>query len=119
MRLWRSEVREVVLALIWGGLLSAAQKSWTLDAIMDLKTVSDPQIAADGSTVAYVVTGRDERRNAYSSEIWIVAGTGGPARRLASPHFSDGHPRWSADGRALGHGICFDFIPERLNQFAG
>ena len=102
MRLWRSEVWRVVLVLIWSGSLAAAQKSWTLDAIMDLKTVSDPQITADGAQVAYVVTGRDGRRNAYSSEIWMVASTGGPARRLAPPHFSDAHPRWSGDGRALG-----------------
>ncbi|HYM05880.1 MAG TPA: S9 family peptidase [Terriglobales bacterium] len=68
---------------------------------MELKTVSDPQITADGSKVAYVVTGRDAARNAYSSEIWVVAATGGRSERLASAHFSDQHPRWSADGRTL------------------
>ena len=86
MRLWRSEVREVVLAVIWGGLLSAAQKSWTLDAIMDLKTVSDPQITADGSKVAYVVTrkGRDAgmliRRRFGLWRQWEVRGDAWPSR---------------------------------------
>lgn len=69
---------------------------------MEMKTVSDPEITVDGSKVAYVVRGIDARRNVYSSEIWIVAATGGPGRRLASPHDSDAHPRWSADGRMLG-----------------
>src|SRR5256885_16932529 len=79
----------------------AAPKPWTLDAIMDLKTVSDPQITADGSSVAYVVSGRDVGRNAYSSGIWIVPAAGGSAQGLANAHFSDSHPRWSEDGRWL------------------
>ena len=79
----------------------AAPKPWTLDAIMDLKTVSDPQISADGSRVAYVITGRDVHRNAYSSEIWVVPAAGGDGQRLANDHFSDAHPRWSEDGRSL------------------
>lgn len=69
---------------------------------MDLKTVSDPVITADGSKVAYVVRGIDSRRNDYSSEIWIVPATGGPGQRLASSRDSDAHPRWSSDGRMLG-----------------
>ena len=91
----------VALVLIGGVSLAAAQKPWTIEALMDLKTVSDPEITADGSRVAYVVIARDAARNAYSSEIWIVAASGGRSERLASAHFSDHHPRWSADGRTL------------------
>jgi dipeptidyl aminopeptidase/acylaminoacyl peptidase len=80
----------------------AAPKPWTLDAIMDLKSVSDPQITADGARVAYVISRRDTVRNAYSSEIWVVPATGGAAQRIANAHFSDSHPRWSEDGRSLG-----------------
>src|SRR5215467_339145 len=86
---------------IWIASLPAATKPWTLDAILDLKTVSDPEISTGGERVAYVVNARDERRNAYSSAIWIVPSGGGPPQHLASPHFSDTHPRWSSDGRQL------------------
>jgi dipeptidyl aminopeptidase/acylaminoacyl peptidase len=91
----------VVVRFLGSARLPAAAKSWTPDAIMDLKSVSDPEITLDGSKVAYVVRRVDIRRNAYVSEIWIVATTGGPGKPLASPHDSDAHPRWSADGRAL------------------
>ena len=101
MRLSRCGVVLVILPFIGSGWLCAGTKSWTLDAIMNLKTVSDPEITADGSMVAYVARGRDAHRNVYSSEVWVVAATGGPGRRLASHDDSDGHPRWSADGRAL------------------
>jgi dipeptidyl aminopeptidase/acylaminoacyl peptidase len=90
----------MVMPLICG-VPTFAAKPWTLDAIMDLKTVSDPQITADGSRVVYVVAGRDIHRNAYSSEIWIVPATGGVGQRLAGGHFSDAHPRWSPDGASL------------------
>ena len=102
MRLLWCEVSLVALSFLGAGRLLAAVKFWTLDAIMDLKTVSDPVITADGSKVAYVVRGIDSRRNDYSSEIWIVPATGGPGQRLASSRDSDAHPRWSGDGRMLG-----------------
>src|SRR2546425_8892411 len=91
----------MLLPLMCGMPAFAASRPWTLDAIMDLKTVSDPQISADGSKVVYVVTGRDVRRNSYSSEIWVVPATGGVGQRLAGSHFSDAHPRWSGDGGSL------------------
>jgi len=94
--------RFVIAGILIGMPALAAPKPWTLDAIMDLKTVSDPEITADGSSVAYVVSRRDVGRNAYSSEIWIVPAAGGVGRRLANGHFSDSHPRWSEVGRSLG-----------------
>jgi dipeptidyl aminopeptidase/acylaminoacyl peptidase len=101
MRLSRCRVLLVVFACIGYAGLFAETKPWTLDAIMDLKSVSDPEITADGSKVAYVVRGIDAHRNVYSSEMWVVAASGGPGRRLAAPHDSDAHPRWSPDSRTL------------------
>ena len=81
--------------------LCAGTKPWTLDAIMELKTVSDPEITPDGSKVAYVVRTRDAQRNVYVSEIWVVTAEGRNAHRLKTTHDSDTHPRWSPDGRML------------------
>src|SRR5579864_1419667 len=101
MRLLGCRASLMILSFLGSAWLSAAPKSWTLDALLELKTVSDPEITTDGSKVAYVVTGRDAQRNAYSSEIWVVAAAGGRAERLAAAHFSDSHPRWSGDGERL------------------
>src|SRR5687768_1329811 len=78
-----------------------ADKPWTLDAIMALKSVSDPQISPDGSKVAYVVREANFQRKAYDSKIWIVSTSGGVPRPLKSPHFSDSRPRWSTAGDRL------------------
>lgn len=78
-----------------------AEKPWTLDAIMALKSVSDPQISPDGSKVAYVVREANFQRKAYDSKIWIVSISGGTPRSLKSPHVSDSRPRWSRAGDRL------------------
>ena len=101
------EVRIVLLPVIhllacilsWPAL--AGEKPWTLDAIMDLRMVRDPQITADGSKVAFVVASVNSKRNAYDSQIWLVTPTGGAPRPLVSPHFTDSSPRWSSDGKRL------------------
>src|SRR5262249_31541962 len=91
----------LVSALILCGSGLAAPKPWTLDALMELKTVDDPQINADGSKVAFVVHSANFGRNAYDSEIWTVDVAGGTPARLGTPHFTDTSPRWSGDGKGL------------------
>src|SRR5690349_10902698 len=72
-----ARIEHVVLGtLSCFGCLSAP-KPWTLDALMNLRTVSDPQITADGSRVAYVVRQVDHAANRYASTIWVVAASGG------------------------------------------
>src|SRR3954451_17634388 len=85
----------VAEGLLLCGIAIAGNKPWTLDAVMDLKTVADLQINPMGTKVAYVVSSLNLKRNAYDSEIWIVPATGGTAVPLVSPHFSDSRPRWS------------------------
>jgi dipeptidyl aminopeptidase/acylaminoacyl peptidase len=79
----------------------AAPKPWTLDALMELKTVDDPEINADGSNVAFVVRSVNFTRNAYDSEIWTMKVAGGKPSQLMNPHFTDTWPRWSGDGKGL------------------
>jgi dipeptidyl aminopeptidase/acylaminoacyl peptidase len=75
------------------------QKPWTLDSIMDLSAVSDPEIAPGGTKAASVVSGVDPRNNEYSSRIWIANVDGTGAKGLAAWRGSDTHPRWSPDSR--------------------
>ncbi|OLD70027.1 MAG: hypothetical protein AUI33_08545 [Ignavibacteria bacterium 13_1_40CM_2_61_4] len=79
----------------------AGEKAWTVDAIMNLKMVGDPQITADGSKVAFVVTSVNSKRNGYDSQIWVVTAAGGALDPLRSPHFTGSAPRWSSDGKTL------------------
>lgn len=75
--------------------------------ITRIRFVSDPQIAPDGRTVAFVVTTLAEERDEYLSNIWTVSTEGGEPRRFTTGPRRDTTPRWSPDGSRLA------FISER------
>ncbi len=63
--------------------------------------VADPQIAPDGSRVAFLRVGIDRQKDQYETSIWIADASGRePARRLTTGP-RDTAPRWSADGSRL------------------
>jgi dipeptidyl aminopeptidase/acylaminoacyl peptidase len=72
-----------------------------------IRFLSDPQIAPDGRTVAFVVTQLSEDKDEYLSNIWLVDGAGGEPRRFTTGPRQDTAPRWSPDGSRLA------FVSER------
>jgi dipeptidyl aminopeptidase/acylaminoacyl peptidase len=71
--------------------------------------IADPQMAPDGSQIAFVRVTADEKKDQYDTGIWIVKTDGtDPARPLTSGT-RDLSPRWSPDGRR----IAFVRAPER------
>ena len=78
------------------GLLSAAQP-WTVDAILNVPTVSDPQIRPDGRAYAYVrrtLAGAQWRNSVYLDSI-----PSGSARSISA----GSRPRWSPDAKRLAY----------------
>ena len=72
-----------------------------IDDFMQIRLVSDPQIAPDGSRVVCVVTRIDREKNKYLSEIWMVPTEEDEARSFTSGDTSARHPRWSPDGKQI------------------
>jgi len=73
--------------------------------LVDIRTVSDIQISADGRLVAFVVTepaDPTKPQKPRDTNIWVVPADGSlPARLFAVSPKSDTHPRWSPDGGHL------------------
>lgn len=67
----------------------------------DFQFVSDPQIAPDGNTVAFVRATVSEDRRRRESSIWVVATDGASEPRQFTAETSDRSPRWSPDGRHI------------------
>jgi dipeptidyl aminopeptidase/acylaminoacyl peptidase len=63
--------------------------------------VADPQISPDGSQVAFVRVTADDKKNAYHTDIWVVAADGHEAARQLTRGTADNSPRWSPDGKQL------------------
>lgn len=88
--------------VIWRILLASSdrpdKRPITADDLFQIKLVSDPWLAPDGSRVAYVVTELNEESDAYTSAIWLLSLAGESPRRLTSGSHRDQSPRWSPDG---------------------
>ena len=89
------------------GNLAVGQEKRQLkpEDVVDIRTVGDVQISADGRWVAFVVTepaDPTKPQKAHDTNIWVVPADGSqPARSFAASPKSDTHPRWSPDGRYL------------------
>ena len=75
----------------------------TPDDIVDLGQVSDPQITADGTRIAYLVGTPQREGKPARSRIWRIPANGdGKSVELPAPDQVNDHtPRWSADGKRL------------------
>jgi Tol biopolymer transport system component len=63
--------------------------------------IADPQIAPDGSQVAFVRVTADEKKDQYESAVWLAKTDGTQPPRPLTAGSRDTSPRWSADGRRL------------------
>ncbi|HEV8354241.1 MAG TPA: S9 family peptidase [bacterium] len=79
----------------------------TIEDLLSIKWIGDPQLSPDGARVAYVLTVADREANTYRSHLWIVPMAGGPTTALGAGEprqftwgeHRDSSPRWSPDGR--------------------
>lgn len=69
--------------------------------MLAMERLSDPQMAPDGSAVAFTVRTTDLAANRGRTDIWIAPFDGSEPRRLTTNEAADFHPRWAPDGRGL------------------
>ena len=79
----------------------AAERPITVDDLLAVKSVADPQPSPDGKHVAYVLGTIDRAANKTNRDIYVVPMEGGEPRRLTTSPGSDDHPRWSPDGKTI------------------
>jgi dipeptidyl aminopeptidase/acylaminoacyl peptidase len=75
-------------------------RACTLDDLLDLESLSDPQSAPDGSRVAVVVTRREAEEDRDRSHVETLDVQSGERQPLTRGP-ADRAPRWSPDGRWL------------------
>ncbi len=90
-----------VLFVLSVAVVCAAPRPITVDDLMKIHRVSDPQLSPDGQWVAYVATDVVYDENRLNSDIWLISTAGGEPRKLTNSPKHDRHPRWSPDGRWL------------------
>jgi dipeptidyl aminopeptidase/acylaminoacyl peptidase len=91
----------LLLVMMAASPVFAAGRPMTVDDLLAVKGVADPQISPDGTLVAYVVTELDRATNKNNSSLWLVPVTGGQPRQLTTAPGANNHPRWSPDGKTI------------------
>ncbi len=79
----------------------AAGRPMTVDDLLAVKGVSDPQLSPDGSLVVYVVSELDRATDKNNSSLWLVPSAGGQPKQLTTAPGTNNHPRWSPDGKTI------------------
>jgi dipeptidyl aminopeptidase/acylaminoacyl peptidase len=74
---------------------------FSVQEMLKIQRVADPQLSPDGKWVAYQVTVPDVAANRNRTQIFVVAVSGGEPRQLTSGAASSSVPRWSPDGSRL------------------
>ncbi len=82
----------------------AQEKVLTPELILTIKTITDAQLAPDGSQIVFQVARprtETEKPGAAISEVWMISARGGSPFRFTYNDRSDSSPQWSPDGRTI------------------
>src|SRR5260221_3510306 len=80
---------------------TARLQPFTVETFASLRLPTDPQMAPDGASVAFVLNDWIPERPTARGRIWAVETDGGEPRPLTAGSKDEGSPRWSPDGRQL------------------
>jgi len=97
----RRTLISLLLALSFVITGGAQRRIPTVDDLINVKSLSGPQISPDGKYVAYTVNETDWNQDAFVTHIWLADVTTGKAVQLTRGDKPASNPRWSPDSEWL------------------
>ncbi|HTH02975.1 MAG TPA: S9 family peptidase [Vicinamibacterales bacterium] len=98
----RKRTSIVLVFLLLAAIPRAAEKRFITEKdLLKFTWIADPQIAPDGSAIAFVRVTVNEKENRYETSLFTVPTSGAEAPRQLTSHVRDTMPRWSPDGRRI------------------
>jgi len=91
----------VVVLIALASLLIAQERRFTVNDLLKVRRVGDPQVSPKGDLVAFTITDMDPTANKGTTQIYLVPLGGGEMRQLTNDEHSSASPRWSPDGERL------------------
>lgn len=93
--------RLLLVVLVFASAASAQKRNITEKDLFNFTWIADPQVAPDGSRVAFVRVTVNEKRDGYDTSVWFVPAAAGAAPHRLTNGNRDSAPRWSPDGKYL------------------
>jgi len=95
--------RRLILLLASAAMVFAQKRPFDVNALMELKRISDPEISPDGRWVTFGVQSVDVAANKKPQQIWVAPLAGGTPRPLSSQGEANQRARWSPDSRRIAY----------------
>ncbi len=73
----------------------------SIDNLIRLQSVSEPEVSPDGKWVAYTVSEPDLKKDKIIKRVYIVPTAGGSSISITSRDYSASQPKWSSDNQYL------------------
>lgn len=80
------------------GAEAQARRPMTIVDMIDVPSLSDPQLSPDGTQLLYVLSHADWDANRTIAHIWRVNSDGSDPVQLTNGENGESSPRWSPDG---------------------
>jgi dipeptidyl aminopeptidase/acylaminoacyl peptidase len=90
-----------VLVLSFSAVATAQQGRYTVEDLLKVRRVSDPQVSPDGRQVTFAIGDVNFDGNRVVNQIYVVPVGGGSPKQLTSGTSSSTSPRWSPDGKKI------------------
>lgn len=94
-------LRRLIFLLASAAMAFAQKRPFDVNALLELKRISDPQISPDARWVAFTVQTVDVDANKKPQQIWIVPLAGGAPRQITHDGQNNNRPRWSPDSQRI------------------
>jgi dipeptidyl aminopeptidase/acylaminoacyl peptidase len=91
----------VAILALGSAAIAQMSRSFTIEDLLKVRRVSDPQVSPKGEMVAYTITEMDTAANKGTTQIYLVPLNGGESKQLTNDEHSSSSPRWSPDGQKL------------------
>ncbi|HXT61613.1 MAG TPA: hypothetical protein VN696_01120, partial [Pyrinomonadaceae bacterium] len=91
----------LAISIALGSMLIAQERRFTVNDLLKVRRVGDPQVSPKGDLVAFTITDMDMAANKGTTQIYLVPLSGGEMRQLTNDENSSASPRWSPDGEKL------------------